>query len=38
MKETKKYCPEMTDKEVLDMLAKIFGVGAGNSYRNSEGA
>lgn len=38
MKEMKKYSPEMTDREILDMLAEIFGVGVGDSYRHSEGA
>lgn len=37
MKEVR-YCPEMSDKEVLDMLAKIFGVGVGDYGRRSEGA
>lgn len=32
MKENK-YSPEMTDREILDMLAEIFGVGVGDSYR-----
>lgn len=33
-----RYAPEYTDREILDMLAKIFGVGVSDSYRNSEGA
>ena len=37
MKETR-YAPEYTDREILDMLAEIFGVGVGESYRDSEGA
>lgn len=38
MKEAR-YCPEMTDREILDMLAKIFGVGVADDYgRRSEGA
>lgn len=37
MKENK-YAPEYTDREILDMLAKIFGVGIGDYGRRSEGA
>lgn len=34
----RKDAPEYTDREILEMLAKIFGVGISDSYRNSEGA
>lgn len=33
--ESKKYAPEYTDREIIDMLAKIFGVGISDSYRDS---
>lgn len=34
--ESKKYAPEYTDREIIDMLAEIFGVGIGDySYRDS---
>ncbi len=38
MKENKYYSPEMSDREILDMLAEIFGVSVGDSYRHSEEA
>lgn len=35
MKDTNKYSPEMTDREILAMLAEIFGVGVNqDSYRS----
>lgn len=37
MKEQNKICcPEMTDREVIEMLAKIFGVGVNVANRESE--
>ena len=37
--EGTKRSGEMTDQEILEMLAKIFGIGVNEgSYRNSQGA